>query len=172
MAAAPGTRIAECHDCRFGMEAKDELGTGLVKKPTKFLTKSPCIFEKLNIKCENPDLPEVQRHRRVQLVGGRARQAQIYPKRLCQAVCEGVAQQKKRDESELREISLLDHEEMKATVRYACSLHPDELGVCPVDLVAPGDFLHDPDPPQWATDDVTNEPPDPALVRRSRAEEI
>ena len=87
-------------------------------------------------------------------------------------MCEGVAQQKKRDESELREISLLDHEEMKATVRYACSLHPDELGVCPMDLVAPSDFLCDPDPPQWAADDVTNEPLDPALVRKARAEEI
>ena len=83
-----------------------------------------------------------------------------------------MAQQKKEDEKGIREIGLLDHEEMKATASYACSLHPEDLGTCPVGLAEPSDFLHDPEPLQWAADDVTNEPLDPALVRKARAEEI
>ena len=73
LAAAPGTMIAECHYCRFGMEAQDELGKGLVKKPTKFLTNSRRLFEKLHVQCVNATVPADQRHRHVHLVGGRAR---------------------------------------------------------------------------------------------------
>ena len=92
LTAAPGEHIAYCNMCRFGMESKDEIGTGLVKKPTKFMTNSRKVHDRLNVKCENNVLPEGEKHRHVHLISGRARQAQIYPKALCQAVLKGIAE--------------------------------------------------------------------------------
>ena len=153
------------------MEAQDELGKGLVKKPTKFLTNSRRLFEKLHVQCVNATVPADQRHRHVHLVGGRARQAQIYPKALCKAVCAGIAQQRKDDENGMREIAILDRGEIKAAASYAHGLHP-ELGMCPTDHAEAAAWLHEPEPEQWARDDVSGEPLDSALVRRARAEEI
>ena len=171
LVCAPGVHVALCHMCRFGMEATDESGKGLVKKPTKFMTNSRAVFELLDVKCENTALPEELRHRHVQLMSGRARHAQIYPKALCQAVCLGIAAQKKADESELREVGMLDIEEMDDVAKNAYAMH-SELGM---DMVVPEEAsasLHEKDGDMWATDDVTGEKLSPALVTEARAEEI
>ena len=39
------------HHCRFGMSGRDNRGTGLVLKPTKFLTDCPAIAVDLNRQC-------------------------------------------------------------------------------------------------------------------------
>ena len=54
------------HICRFGMKCEDEIGVGLVKKPTGFLTNSEHVKEQLSKKCMGG-------HRHVQLMSGRAR---------------------------------------------------------------------------------------------------
>lgn len=71
------------HMCRFGMRSQDEQGLGLVKKPTGFLTNSPHLRNQLNKQC-------LGGHRHVQLVGGRAKACQVYPKGLCRAILRGI----------------------------------------------------------------------------------
>ena len=173
LAASPSVKIAQCKMCRFGMEAKDEIGTGLVSKPTKFMTNSNMMFNKMNIKCKNSGLPEGEKHRHVHLISGRARQAQIYPKALCRAVCEGIADQKKADKSEMREIALLDRGEINEVVKTAYAWH-EELGLCPMSPDEAAKSLHEAEADSnfWATDDVTGEALDPTAVKASRAEEI
>ena len=131
LAASPSVKIAHCNMCRFRMEASDEIGTGLVSKPTKFMTNSNMILNKLNAKCKNAEIPEGEKHRHVHLIAGRARQAQIYPKALCRAVCEGIADQKKADKSEMPEIALFDRGEINEVVKTAHAWH-EELGLCPM----------------------------------------
>ena len=91
-----------CHMCSFGMSATDSEGSGLVKKPTLFVTNSSEVAAKLDRRCSN-DNGERQ-HRHVQLINGRAKQAQVYPRALCRAVCEGVANQKKSDQGTTRQV--------------------------------------------------------------------
>ena len=67
---AKGGHIAVCHMCRFGMEATDELGKGLLNKPTKCTTNSRAVYEVLNVACENTTMPVEERHRHVQLMSG------------------------------------------------------------------------------------------------------
>ena len=69
--------------CTFGMRSQDEHGLGLVKKPTGFLTDSPHLRNQLNKQC-------LGGHRHVQLVGGRAKACQVYPKGLCRAILRGI----------------------------------------------------------------------------------
>ena len=173
LAASPSVKIAHCNMCRFGMEASDKIGTGLVSKPTKFMTNSNIIFNKLNVKCKNAELPEGEKHRHVYLIAGRARQAQIYPKALCRAVCEGIADQKKGDKSEMREIALLDRGEINEVVKTAYAWH-EEFGLCPMSPDEAAESLHEveADSNFWATDDVTGEALDPAAVQAARAEYI
>ena len=67
------------HMCRFGMRARDHLGEGLVKKPTGFMTDSPYLEAELSRLCDGT-------HRHVQLLGGRAKAAQVYPESLCRTI--------------------------------------------------------------------------------------
>ena len=76
------------------------------------------------------------------LVEGRAQACQEYPIALCQAVCDGVAAQKQKDQPSARSMGLLDSEEMLEVVRAA------HLGneCCASSLECPNDALHEPDP--------------------------
>ena len=56
------------------------------------------------------------KHRHADLMGGRARQCQVYPRDFCRAVCEGVAAQKKLMELGLKAEPLMALDEMYATV--------------------------------------------------------
>ena len=62
------------------------------KKPTKFMSNSWCILQELSVRCDGS---HVHQH----LVGGRAAKAQEYPDALCRAICRGLANQKRYDES-------------------------------------------------------------------------
>ena len=86
---------AKTHMCQFAMTAVDENGEGLVKKPTTMMTNSVEVHRELDKQCT----PGTHRH--VQLMGGKARDAAIYPKALCRAVCRGVARQTEIDASDL-----------------------------------------------------------------------
>ena len=87
--AMPGIEVVTCHMCYFGMSSADELGKGLVKKPTKLTTNSWYVARTLDKRCTNVCAVEgdPSRHRHVQLMSGRAKACQVYPCALCQAVC-------------------------------------------------------------------------------------
>ena len=84
----------QTHMCQFGMTApvgKVGSAQGPVLKPTGFMTNSVHIAKELNRICPRD-------HQHVHLVGGRAAGAAIYPHGLCQAICRGLAAQKRENE--------------------------------------------------------------------------
>ena len=85
---------AYTHMCAFGMTSRDREGEGPVKKPTVFLTNSVEIRKQLDRRC-----PGCPRH--VQLMEGRAKNAQIYPKALCRAIANGIISQAQMDAQNL-----------------------------------------------------------------------
>lgn len=82
--------------CAFGMVAVDERGEAPAKKSTTIMSNSPEILKQVDRLCVNgvPNRRD-EHHRHVQLVSGRAKTCQIYPRAFCQAVCRGVAAEKK-----------------------------------------------------------------------------
>ena len=76
--------------CAFGLMSRDMHGAAPAKKPTTFLTNSVSIRAQLNRRC-----PGCSRH--VPLVNGRASAAQVYPRKLCEAVCRGAVLQAQND---------------------------------------------------------------------------
>ena len=79
------------HMCQFGMTSRTEgqvSALGPVLKPTGFLTNSTHIARELHKTCPRD-------HKHVNLVGGRAACAAIYPDGLCQAIRRGRAAQKR-----------------------------------------------------------------------------
>ena len=137
--------------CEFGMCSKDEDGVGLVKKPTTMMTNSPEVGRRLSKKCQNSDVPDGEKHRHVKLINGRASHAQVYPRALCRAVCEGVAAQKRIDSMNLVAMNLMTMQELN-------SFGTDELHENPEDLEA--------------FDDVSGDELKVELVVAARAEEL
>ena len=115
------------------------------------MTNSPEVGKRLDKRCCNKHVADNEKHRHVQLVCGRARHAQVYPRSLCQAVCEGVASQKKMDSRNLVMLDVMTIEEI------------NQLGA---------DDLHESHGDMEAFDDVTNEALVPELVMKARAEEL
>ena len=69
-------------------EASDAEGEGLVRKRTKIPTNSPEVAKRVARRCSGDN-------RHVNLIGGRAKRAQIYPRAFSRAFCEGVVAQKR-----------------------------------------------------------------------------
>ena len=63
---------------------------GPVLKPTGMLTNSWCLQRELSSRCPG-------NHEHVHLAGGRASAAQEYPRQLCEAICRGLAKQRRED---------------------------------------------------------------------------
>ena len=85
----------QTHMCQFGMTSRTKgVGSefGPVLKPTGFMTNSPCIARELARICPRD-------HIHVNLVGGRAAGAAIYPEKLRLAICKGLASQKRVEKS-------------------------------------------------------------------------
>ena len=76
--------------CTFEMKQQDELGTAFIRKPTKFMTNSQCIANRLSQRCPG-------NHRRIQLINGRAKAAEVYPDKLCKAILSGLMEQMRED---------------------------------------------------------------------------
>ena len=79
--------------CQMGMVSNvDKRGgpLGPVLKPTGMLTNSWCLQKEMALRCPGD-------HEHVHLVGGRASAAQEYPLKLCEAICRGIAAQKRYD---------------------------------------------------------------------------
>ena len=145
LAETPGVLTAVCDMCAYGLKIRDEKGEALVEKRSKFLTSSPEVCKRIGFQCTNkvesgerscvptdeaakPKLPGgvpdryanvTRKHRHANTLGGRARQCQVYSKKFCRAVCEGIAAQKRLGNLGLRSESLMSIEEMKATMAMA-----------------------------------------------------
>ena len=142
----------------------------MVKNATTCMTNSKDVAIKLDKTCHNSAVIESLPHRHVQLINGRAAQAQVYPKALCRAVCEGVALQKEKDKSNIREVSLLFMDEMHVIMK--ASIVGNEEGSTLDSADQPDDALHEPEAEIVAQDDVSGEPLDPQMVHDARREEI
>ena len=81
--ARAGVSETSLHMCAFGLESQDEMGVAPAKKPTRILTSSTAICEKLTRVCS-------QDHRHVQLLSGRAAAAAIYTRQFVDAILDGL----------------------------------------------------------------------------------
>ena len=59
-------RVHECtgHMCQFGMTSIDRGGEAPVKKPTRFMTNSPCVANQLSRRCPNRMTDQKRWHQR------------------------------------------------------------------------------------------------------------
>ena len=139
--------------CSFGMTAKDDEGTGLVAKPTRIMSSSPEILKKIHKPCCGG-------HRHVHLISGKAKAAQVYPRRFCTAMCAGIAAQKKLDEFGLVAVPIMSVDDMRRAAKTTGDQNPSES-------------LHDEhDDGIIAFDDLTGDELKPALMKAARKEEI
>ncbi len=145
--------------CQFGMTTVVDGVEEPVQKRTKTVSNSPEVLKRVDVRCPNLG-GRGEKHDHAQLLNGRARQAQVYPKKFCQAVCEGIAAQKKLRALGLESRELLTQEEMELA---ADSLERGEE--------SPSDALHGEDL-RIAFDDQSGEPLDPKAVKVARKEEI
>ena len=125
-------------------------------KPTRFLTNSWYVAEALSTRCQNVNREVKQQHRHVKLIGGRrAREAQEYPRKLCESMVDGMRRQIEADEWWIVKVSI------KSTRVAEGEKEPE----------------HDNDEEealgkQWAWDDITGAVLDPKVVADERKKEI
>ena len=88
--------------CRYNLQTwtKDG-GTGWTYTPTGLLTNSACAATMLSRRC-------LEDHEHVHLLNGRARNAQEYPMKLCQAICKAILQQQRYDEKSIVGTKLME----------------------------------------------------------------
>ncbi len=85
------TKLVEADQCQYGLMNRDPVkGWGPALKPTKFMTNSLMLARELGLRCD-------RNHEHVHLMSGRAGPAAKYPQQLCEAICRGLAKQKRMD---------------------------------------------------------------------------
>ena len=126
-------------------------------KATKILSSSSEVLKQVDRQCSNKRGED--RHRHVQLVQGRARACQVYPRLFGERLCEGIAAQKKLDSLGLAARPLMTLEEMQQAAKQTAE--------------CPSSALHEPDcSGMTALDDVTGQQLDPKLMVQARKDEI
>ena len=146
------------HMCAFGMTAKDEHGRAPVLKPTRIMSSSEEILKRIDRRCSNGYAGHGHRH--VQLISGRARFAQVYPRKFAIALCQGIAAQRKLDNLGMKARALMSVDEMKKVASTSENEDPSEA-------------LHEPGcEGMEAYDDITGQELDPRLMMRARRDEI
>ena len=98
--AVPGVDLISADQCQFGAEVTSGHKAGCpIKKPTGFLSNSPCILEELNKRCAgrggNCSRRKGGVHARCE--GRIAKQAAKYSRGLCRAILKGAHRQMKTD---------------------------------------------------------------------------
>ena len=154
VAMMPGVDIVTMDMCCFGMTAEKDGIEGPVRKRTKIASNSKEVLKRIDRRCPN-DIPGEVKHQHVVLESGRPKNAQVYPRAFCRAVCEGIAAEKRLRSLGLEAYSLGE------------ILEFSEYGSDPNgDLHETGD--------EWmeAMDDQTGEALETKKVRRAREEEI
>ncbi len=116
----PGVVEIRVDQCAYGQMSRDERGVGLALKPTRFATNAPLLARILEKRCSN-HMGQLPLHRHVHLMCGRASAAAIYPPAMCEAIVEGILNQKTADktgktpvaEVSLCNLSRADYERMR-----------------------------------------------------------
>ena len=150
VAALPGVEAAMVDMCMYGMRVKDGDLEGLARKTTRLMSNSNEVVKRMQSRCVNldPTTTAADRHVHVPLVGGRARQCQVYPRAFCRKLCEGNASEKRLMTMGMTSLPLMSAEDSAASE----ALHEGEA--------------------EYAYDDQSGEALDPALVRKARMEEM
>ena len=100
--------------CEVGQMSQDRWGRAPAKKPTRFLSNAWHLIDVLNIRCRNNLREEADKHRHVQLVGGRARRTQEYPEELCEKIVEGIQRQIEADKWNIAKVKVMKcHEKLR-----------------------------------------------------------
>ena len=147
--------------CCFGMTCKDVEGNeGPVLKPTRFMTNSAHIAAALGARC-------AREHYHVQLVGGRAAKAAIYPQKLCDEICKAFGRQLSEDGGlSVSAIEVASDTPIEVST-IAGDDADDEVDVVPVSA------LRQLPSGEWeAEDDVKGGPLEPEMVMKARVEEM
>ena len=148
-----GAEVVDLNMRAFGKKARDEQGVGLVIMPTRIMTSASEVAKRVSRKCCGG-------HRHIHLVSSRARAAQVYPRELCERICECISAQRKLEELGMKGIPIMSVEEMRKVARSGEGEDPSEA-------------LHEQlDEKMVAFDDLTGDAKDPALMRIARKEEI
>ena len=162
----PGVQVTACDMCAYGMTLVDKHGEARPEKRTKLMSNSPEVIKRVSKQCTNKGKDAShEKHRHADLTGGYVKQCQVYPKAFCQAVCEGVAAQKKLYQLGMVAQPLMSFEEMMSAVPEECKtgdpskdLHED------MDEYEDGGMV--------ALDDQSGTPLKPSMVAKARREEI
>ena len=159
--------LAKLDQCQYGLWVKDKQGWALAKKPTKVLTNSPCIAAELQRRCLGKDKHVNGRH--ASLFSGVAKQAQVYPPGLCDAICQGLVQQIQMDQKGqflIATLSLGDTEDKTCQELIASVLPTETNGAGPTTEEDNEAALME------AWDDVSGKELDPDKVTAARQEEV
>ena len=93
LAKNPCVHVVVGDQCQYGLEAKTPDGGKLpALKPTRFMTSSQCMANRLSLRCS-------REHEHQQLVGGRCKDAAFYPLGLIKAMLMGMKDQSDLDNS-------------------------------------------------------------------------
>ena len=149
---------AKADQCASGLVSRDEQGEGPARKPTTFYTNSIALQRALSRKC-----PGCSRH--VQLVEGRAKAAQTYPRGLCRAVTQGIIEQARMDSSDMFSLVCQDLVDGLFEVNHISTDRDDVAH--DVSHIA-----HDEDSEKCYWDDVNSKQLDSNLTRAARKEEV
>ena len=110
--ALPGVEKVRADLCAFGLKTTVHGEERNAKKPTCFLTNSWCVARELERRCDGS-------HKHFSLMEGRAKEAAIYPKKLCEAVCRGIKAQKEYDSKKLCCSKSLNSIELRSIMKEA-----------------------------------------------------
>lgn len=103
--------------CRFGMTQENSEGKQtLVRKPTRFATNSWAIEDELDNICEGG-------HEHCRLLAGQAEATQVYPDKLCKAICRGLKQDMDMESAAMSTTRKIYRKELSGVAKRAGMTH-------------------------------------------------
>ena len=128
IAAMEGVETASVDMCAYGMRLDTEAVQGPARKPTKIMSNSNEVIQRIAVRCPNAE-PDVSKyHVHVPLESGRAKRCQVYPREFSHKICAGIAAEKRLREMGMVPLPLLDvgvddlESDMKAGSKAASDL--------------------------------------------------
>lgn len=149
--------------CRYGLRSKGENGFGPARKAIGFMNNSPCIAMQMQRRCPNRNCYQVHKH--VQLNGGRAKVAQLYPPGLCRAICKGLVDQMEADRNGQYLLMSMDYDESLSSKELLNASKQAQQQYKTIEEEQDEEL-------DVVWDDVSGAILDPKEVRRAREEEI
>ena len=116
----PSVHTVVAHQCMYGLTSPVSRRSSErlpALKPTRFMSNSMHMTEKLSLRCDNS-------HKHQQLIGGRAHDAAFYPSPLVKTILSGI--QATRDADKIKVNSILDRAGIIQAVTDAAGTIPDD----------------------------------------------